>query len=82
MIPENHEARVVDEFVEAVPDEMLFSHYKSGGRSSYHPKMMLKIILYAYTQKVYSCRGIEKIDKRKPSCHVVSSDATAGLSHN
>src|SRR5690625_461213 len=63
LIPENHEARVVDEFVEAVPDEKLFSHYKGGGRPSYHPKMMLKIIIYAYTQKVYSCRGIEKLTK-------------------
>uniref|UniRef100_UPI0012F7DE86 IS1182 family transposase n=1 Tax=Paenibacillus sp. (strain J14) TaxID=935845 RepID=UPI0012F7DE86 len=28
---------------------------------SYHPKMMLKVILYGYSQKVYSCRGIEKL---------------------
>nr|WP_245934824.1 transposase [Anoxybacillus vitaminiphilus] len=63
LIPEHHVARVVDEMVEAVPDELLFSHYKGGGRSSYHPKMMLKIILYAYSQKVYSCRGIEKLIK-------------------
>ena len=61
LIPENHPARVVDEMVEAVPDEQLFSHYKGGGRSSFHPKMMLKIILFAYSQKTYSCRGIEKL---------------------
>ena len=63
LIPENHVARVVDEMVEAVPDEQLFSHYKGGGRSPYHPKMMLKIILYGYSQKVYSCRGIETLTK-------------------
>jgi len=62
-IPEHHVARVVDEMVEAVPDENLFSHYKGGGRSSFHPKMMLKIILFGYSQKVYSCRGIEKLVK-------------------
>ena len=61
LIPEHHVARVVDEMVEAIPDEQLFSYYKGGGRSSYHPKMMLKVILYAYSQKVYSCRGIEKL---------------------
>jgi transposase len=61
LIPENHEARVVDEMVEAIPDEKLFSYYVGGGRSPYHPKMMLKIILYGYSQKVYSCRGIEKL---------------------
>ena len=63
LIPDHHVARVVDEMVEAVPDELLFSHYKGGGRSSFHPKMMLKIILFSYSQKVYSCRGIEKLTK-------------------
>ncbi|MFN2746071.1 hypothetical protein ACINLE_12475 [Bacillus sp. z60-18] len=57
LIPEHHVARVVDEMVEAVPDEQLFSHHTGGGRSSFHPKMMLK---FGYFQKVYSCRGIEK----------------------
>jgi transposase len=60
-IPENHVARVVDEMVEAVPDKQLFAHYTGGGRSPFHPKMMLKIILFGYSQKVYSCRGIEKL---------------------
>lgn len=61
LIPEHHVARVVDEMVEAVPDQTLFAHYKGGGRSSFHPKMMLKIILFAYSQKIYSCRGMEKL---------------------
>jgi len=47
--------------VEAIPDEKLFSYYKGGGRSPFHPKMMLKVILYGYSQKTYSCRGIEKM---------------------
>ncbi|MEZ2737785.1 transposase, partial [Aneurinibacillus aneurinilyticus] len=53
--------RVIDEMIEAIPDQQLFAHYTGGGRSSYHPKMMLKVILYGYSQKVYSCRGIEKL---------------------
>jgi transposase len=61
LISENHVARVVDEMVEAVLDKQLFAHYIGGGRSSFHPKMMLKIILFGYSQKVYSCCGIEKL---------------------
>lgn len=61
LIPEHHVARVVDEMVEAIPDEQLFAHYSGGGRRPFHPKMMLKVILYAYSQKVYSCRGIETL---------------------
>ncbi|MEG6534166.1 transposase [Caldibacillus thermoamylovorans] len=49
--------------VECVPDEQLFSHNKGGGRASYRPNMMLKIILYGYKQKIYSYRGIEKLTK-------------------
>ncbi|MBB4831878.1 transposase [Staphylococcus hominis] len=30
------------------------------GATSNHPKMMLKVILYAYTQSVFSERKIEK----------------------
>ncbi|HWK21490.1 MAG TPA: IS1182 family transposase [Ureibacillus sp.] len=61
LIPENHVARVIDEMVESVDDEIFFEHYQGGGRSSYHPKMMTKVILYAYSQKVYSCRDIAKL---------------------
>ncbi|MHA7967594.1 IS1182 family transposase [Paenibacillus sp. CAU 1782] len=60
-IPPHHVARVIDEMIEGIPDEQLFSHYAGGGRSSYHPKMMIKVMLYGYSQKVYSCRGIEKL---------------------
>ena len=56
LIAEHHVARVVDEMVEAIPDEQLFAYYSGGGRSSYHPKMMIKAILYAYSQIVYACR--------------------------
>ncbi|WP_052659531.1 transposase [Bacillus alveayuensis] len=45
LIPEHHVARVVDEMVEAVPDELLFSHYKSGGRSSYHPNLIFSFLM-------------------------------------
>lgn len=31
LIPEHHVARVIDEMVEAIPDEQLFSYYVGGG---------------------------------------------------
>jgi len=60
MIPESHVARVVNDMVNQISDDFFFSYYKGGGRPSYHPKMMTKVILYAYTEKSYSCRGIAK----------------------
>lgn len=38
----------------------LYNLYEGGGRPPFHPKLMLKIILYGYTQKVYSSRKIAK----------------------
>ncbi|NJP39418.1 transposase, partial [Alkalicoccus luteus] len=58
LIPDDHVARVIHTFVEAVDNDLFFAPYKGGGRPAYHPKMMTKIVLYAYTQKWYSCRQI------------------------
>ncbi|HDF7547000.1 TPA: transposase [Staphylococcus aureus] len=60
-IPQNDISRYVNEIVETIPDCEFdeFRHHR--GATSYHPKMMLKIILYAYTQSVFSGRRIEKL---------------------
>ena len=60
LIPEHHLVRVVNRVVEELEIEPLMAKYKGGGTSSYHPRMMLKVIVYAYTQKIYSSRKIEK----------------------
>lgn len=38
--------------------------YRERGRSPYHPRMMLKSILYGYMNNIYSCRKIERALKR------------------
>ena len=60
LIPEDHLVRVVNSAIERMNIEPLMKQYKGGGTSSYHPKMMLKVIVYAYTQKTYSSRRIAK----------------------
>jgi len=60
LIPKNHLVRVIHQFVERMDIRPLEAKYKGGGTSSYHPKMMLKVYLYAYTQKIYSSRRIAK----------------------
>jgi transposase len=60
LIPEHHLVRVVNRVVDELDIRPLLAKYKGGGTSSYHPRMMLKVIVYAYTQKIYSSRKIEK----------------------
>ena len=60
LIPERHLVRVVNKSIERMNIDPLLDQYKGGGTSSYHPKMMLKVLVYAYTQKMYSSRQIAK----------------------
>ena len=59
-IPANHLVRVVNTTIEKMHLTTLLAQYKGGGTSSYHPKMLLKVLVYAYTQQVYSSRKIAK----------------------
>ncbi len=60
LIPEDHLVRVVNRVIDNLDLEPILSEYKGGGTSSYHPRMMLKVLVYAYTQKVNSSRQIAK----------------------
>ena len=57
----NAPVRMVDALVENLNLESFRKLYKECGRSPYHPRMMLKVILYAYMNNIYSCRKIEKL---------------------
>ena len=58
-IAENDPVRLVNAVVDKLNLENFKRLYKERGRSPYHPRMMLKVILYAYMSNIYSCRKIE-----------------------
>lgn len=60
LIPEKHLVRVINEVIETMDIREIINGYKGGGTSSYHPKMLLKIIIYAYAERIYSGRQIAK----------------------
>jgi transposase len=60
LIPEDHLVRVVNRVMDELDLEPVLNEYKGGGTSSYHPRMMLKVLVYAYTQRVNSSRQIAK----------------------
>jgi len=57
-VPENHEARIVNEVVDTMDLSPLLARYEGGGAPAYHPAMMLKVIIYAYSREIYSSRSI------------------------
>lgn len=60
-IAENDPVRIVNAIVDSLNLDNFKKLYKETGRCPYHPKMMLKVILYAYMNNIYSCRRIEKL---------------------
>lgn len=60
LIPSNHIVRLVSEAIEGMDMSKLLNAYEGGGASNYHPKMLLKALVYGYIEKLYSSRRIEK----------------------
>src|SRR5574344_1937838 len=60
-IKDNDPVRILSAVVDRLNLDNFKKLYKETGRSPYHPKMMLKVILYAYMNNIYSCRKIEKL---------------------
>jgi transposase len=57
-VPEDHEARIVNEVVDTMDLSPLLAKYEGGGAPAYHPAMILKVIIYAYSRDIYSSRSI------------------------
>ena len=53
-IDANDPVRLVNSVVDTLNLESLRELYRVRGRSGYHPRMMLKVLLYAYMNNVYS----------------------------
>ena len=63
-IAEDDPVRLLDALVDNLMLDNVYKLYKPSGRKPYHPRMMLKVILYAYMNNIYSCRRIESLLKR------------------
>ena len=63
-IAEDDPVRLLDALVDNLMLDNVYKLYKPSGRKPYHPQMMLKVVLYAYMNNIYSCRRIESLLKR------------------
>lgn len=59
-IAANHPVRLVNQIVDGLNIDDILSTYKGGGTSSYHPRIMIKILFYSYLNNIYSCRKIAR----------------------
>ena len=56
--------RLVNAVVDSLDMGRIYTLYYDRGASPYHPRMMLKVIIYSYMNNIYSCRKMENALKR------------------
>lgn len=64
LIEKEHPVRIINEVLNQLDIGSIHKQYKGGGTSSYHPRMLLKVLVYAYICNEYSSRRIEQLLKR------------------
>src|SRR5882762_7059648 len=59
-LPQRHLARFVVEVVDELDLSELVKEYRGTGSASYHPAMLLSLLVYGYASKVFSSRALER----------------------
>jgi transposase len=59
-LPQRHLARFVVEVVDGLDLSELVKAYRGSGSASYHPALLLALLVYGYATKVFSSRAIER----------------------
>jgi transposase len=59
MVAATHPVRVVSEVIDKIDIDIILKKYKTVGTSSYHPRMLLKVLVYGYLNNIYSSRRLE-----------------------
>jgi len=59
-LPQRHLARFVVEVIDGLDVSELVKEYRGSGSASYHPAMLLGLLVYGYATKVFSSRAIER----------------------
>jgi transposase len=58
LVSKDHFVRFLDKIVEQLDFSELYQSYTEEGNTAYHPKMLIKILIYAYSIGVRSSRQI------------------------
>ena len=62
-IPEDYEARLISRFVDSIPTEIILEDTSHTGPPAFHPAMLLKMCLFAYSRWTFSGRKIEQMNE-------------------
>ena len=60
-LPQDHLVFTIEKVTNSLEDHHFHAFYHAFGRPSYHPKMLVATLLFAYSQGIFSDRKIEKM---------------------
>src|SRR5271165_4660363 len=59
-LPQRHLARFVVEVIEGLDLRAMTGGYRGSGEASYHPRLLLGLVIYGYATGVFSSRNLER----------------------
>ena len=59
-LPERHLARFASEVADGLDLRVMTRSYRGSGEASYHPRLLLGLIIYGYAIGVFSSRNLER----------------------
>src|SRR5665811_1574466 len=66
-LPEKHLARFVVEVIDGMDLRAMSGVYRGSGSASYHPRMLLGILVYGYATGIFSSRDKLRSSREGPS---------------
>jgi len=59
LVSKGHPVRIVNDTINPINIQGLLNAYKIKDNPSYHPQMLLKVLVYGYISNIYSSRKLE-----------------------
>jgi len=77
-LPEGHLAYFISDTIDQLDISKFDAHYRGGGKGNvaYHPRLMLKLLVYAYATGVFSSRKIAEALEDRVAFRVLAAGAT------
>lgn len=63
LIPNSHPVRILNQIIDQINLDPILKKYKGKGCSSYHPRLLLKVLIYGYLCNIFSSRKMEAATK-------------------
>ena len=60
LLPKDHECYLFTDLFQQLDTSLIESNYKLKGQNAYHPRLIVSILIYAYSRGVFSSRQIER----------------------